>query len=132
MCPFEVSVKLKIEKSVLIKLLLIGAVFFIAPQAIPFALEFVLMVDIIGLEALVLLLIYQSRHLIAALMIRLAEWRAVVSATILLLASAYIFQPRIFLSHAAGSSLLLFFACSLAMALAIWIPAIYFSGSGFV
>lgn len=123
--------KLRIEKSVLIKLIIIGVAFFIAPQAIPFALEFVLMVDILGLEALILLLVYQSRHLVAAFVVRLAEWCTEVSTTILLLASTFMFQPKVFLSHAAGSSVILFFACSVAMALAIWIPAIYLSGGGF-
>lgn len=124
--------KFKIERSVVVKLLIIGAILLIAPQAVPFAFEFVVMADIMGLEALILFLIYQSRHFITALAARFAEWRSEVATTIVLLASAYIFQPKIFISHAAGSSLLLLFACSLAMALALWIPAIYLSSGGFV
>ena len=124
--------KFKLEKSVVIKLLLICAVFFIAPQAVPLSLEFVLMVDIMGLEALALLLIFHSRHAVMALFARLIEWRSRFAATMLLLASAYIFQPKVFLSHATGSSLILLFACSLTMALALWIPALYLSSGGFV
>jgi len=85
------------------------------------------MADIMGLEALVLLLIYQSRHSIHLLLGRFAEWRKPIAATIVLLANAYVFQPRVFLSHAAGSSLIFVFACSVLMALALWVPAIYFS-----
>lgn len=124
--------KFKIEKTVLIKLLVIGVAFFIAPQIVPFALEFVLMIDIMGLEALVVLLLYQSRHSLALLLERFAQWRASIAATVLLLANVYIFQPKIFVSHAAGSGLLLLFACSLSMALALWIPALYLSGGGFM
>ena len=109
-----------------------AALFFIAPHAIPFSIELVLMADIMGLEALVLLLIYQSRHSLTTLLATFAEWRTHVATTIILLASAYLFQPKIFLSHAAGSSLLLLFACSVAMALALWVPVIYLSSAGFV
>jgi hypothetical protein len=124
-------VKFKIEKSVLIKLLIIGALIIIAPYAVPFSIEFVLMADIMGLEALILFLIYQARHVIAVLITRLAGWRSHVAMTILLLASAYIFQPKVLISHAAGSSLILLFACSVTLALALWVPAIYLSGGAF-
>jgi hypothetical protein len=124
-------VKFKIEKSVLIKLLIIGALIIIAPYAVPFSIEFVLMADIMGLEALILFLLYQARHVIAVLITRLAEWRSHVAMTILLLASAYIFQRKVLISHAAASSLILLFACSVTMALALWVPAIYLSGGAF-
>ncbi|MEQ8312517.1 MAG: hypothetical protein RL839_12905 [Gammaproteobacteria bacterium] len=123
--------KFKIEKQVFMKLLIIGALIIIAPYAVPFSIEFVLMADIMGLEALILFLIYQSRHAVTVLVTRLAEWQSHVASTVLLLASAYIFQPRVFIGHAAGSSLVLLIACSVAMALALWIPAIYLSSTGF-
>ncbi|PCI79348.1 MAG: hypothetical protein COB20_05010 [SAR86 cluster bacterium] len=124
--------KFKFEKPVLIKLLIIGALLIIAPYAVPFSIEFVLMADLMGLEALVLFLIYQSRHAITALVEKLVEWRTHTVTVIILLASAYIFQPKVFLSHVAGSSIILLFACSFALAFALWVPAIYLSSGGFV
>lgn len=72
-----------------------------------------------GLEALLLFLIYQSRHLLVALGTRLAEWRTHVATVTLLLASAYIFQPKVFFGRAVGSSLILLFACSVELAPAL-------------
>ncbi|MEX2470172.1 MAG: hypothetical protein WD396_10485 [Pseudohongiellaceae bacterium] len=123
--------KFRIEKAVLIKLLIIGVLLFTVPFAVPFAFEFVLMADLMGLEALVLFLVYQSRQVISALGARVMEWRDHIAATIVLLASLYMFQPRVVLTHAAGSSLVMLLACSALMALALWVPAIYLSVGGF-
>lgn len=123
---------LKLEKSVLIKLLIIVAVFFIAPHAVPLSMEFVLMADIMGLEAFLLFLLYQFRHVFAALVAKFTAWQNHIAATTLFLASVYAFQPRIFFSHVVGSSFILLLACSMTMAFALWIPAIYLSSSGFV
>jgi len=122
--------KFKLEKPVVIKLLIIGALLIAAPFAVPFSIEFVLMADIMGLEALILFLIYQSRHAITALIVTIAEWRSHVATVIILLAGAYILQPKMFLTHTLGSSLLIVFACSFTLALALWLPAIYLSGGG--
>ena len=123
---------LKLEKSVLLKLLIIAAVFLIAPHAVPLSMEFVLMADILGLEAFLLFLLYQFRHVFAALVAKFAEWQNHIATTALLLASVYVFQPRIFFGHVLGSSFILLLACSVAMAFALWVPAIYLSSSGFV
>jgi len=122
--------KFKLEKPVVIKLLIIGALLIIAPYAVPFSIEFVLMADIMGLEALVLFLIYQSRHAITALGVKLVEWRSHAAVVTMLLASAYIFQPKVFFTHTLGSSLLMVFACSFGLALALWVPAFYLSAAG--
>ncbi|GJM12651.1 MAG: hypothetical protein DHS20C12_10540 [Pseudohongiella sp.] len=127
----EIKVMFKLEKPVLIKLLIIAAIFLIAPYAVPFSFEFVLMADIMGLEALILFLIFHFRHALSALLARSAEWRSQITASVLLLANLYIFQPRVFVSHAAGSSFILLFACSLFLALALWVPAIFLSSAGF-
>ena len=113
----------------IIKLLVIGSILIIAPYVLPLSIELVLMADIMGLEALILFLAYQSKHAILMLLVRFSEWRSHLAATLLLLASVYMFQPNIFLSHFAGSGVILLFACSLALALALWVPAIWFSNS---
>lgn len=124
--------KLKLEKSVLIKLLVITAILFIAPFALPFTIEFVLMVDILGLEALLLFLLLQSKNVLHAIRARFSIWMDQAAATLALLAGLYLFQPRVLISHTAGSSLILLLACSLTIALALWLPAIYFSSGGLI
>jgi len=85
------------------------------------------MADIMGLEALILFLIFQSKNLITPLLAKLNSWKHHIAATILLLAGLYFMQPDIFLIHAMGSSFLLLFTCSSALALAIWLPPFYLS-----
>lgn len=122
---------IKLHKNTLIKLAIIAAVFIIAPFAAPFALEFVLMADLLGLEALLLFLLLQSRHLLNTVMSRLSTWIDDVLASLTLLTSLYIFQPKIFVPHAIGSSAIVLFACSLSFALALWIPPLLLSSNGF-
>jgi hypothetical protein len=123
--------KFELDRPTIIKLGIIGVLLLIAPFVVPFVFELVLFADIMGLEALILFLIYQFRHVILAFDVKLIEVRKHISSTILLLASMYVFQPRICISHAAGSSLILLFACSLTIAMALWVPAIYLSVGGF-
>ena len=122
---------MKINRSVVIKLGIIAALLIIAPYIVPVAFELVLMADIMGLEALVLFLIYQSRNALTALVGRFSEFTQSVAATIVLLTRLYIFQPRVLVSHVVGSSVILIFTCSFALALVLWAPAIYLSTGGF-
>ena len=119
------------QKSTLIKVAIIAVVLIIAPFAVPFALEFVLMVDLLGLEALILFMLLQSRQLLNSLLNRPAIWADGALATITLLASLYVFQPKVIFPHAVGSSVVLLFACSLSIALALWLPPLLLSHSGF-
>ncbi|MEQ8407781.1 MAG: hypothetical protein RKH07_05855 [Gammaproteobacteria bacterium] len=119
-------------RSTIVKVAIIGAVLIVAPFAVPFALEFVLMVDLLGLEALVLFLLLQFRQLLSTLSNRLAIWLQGVFATLTLLASLYMFQPKVFFTHAVGSSMILVFACSLSIALALWLPPLLLSSGGFL
>lgn len=123
---------MKLERSIIIKLAVIATLLIIAPYIVPFVFELVLLADFMGLEALVLFLIYQSRHALMALTRKWAEFAESVGATIVLLGGLYVMQPKVLASHVAGSSFILFFACSLVLALALWIPAIYLSTGGFV
>ena len=123
--------KLRLDRNTIIKLGIIGLLLFLAPYVVPFAFELVLVADFMGLEAFVLFLIYQLRHVIVALSVRVREFGSHVSATVILLASIYIFEPQVFASHVAGSGLLLALTCSVALALALWLPVIYLSVGGF-
>lgn len=67
--------KFRFNSSVLIKLAILALVFLIAPYALPFSLEFVLMADLMGLEALLLFLLYQSRGAVTALLVKARQWQ---------------------------------------------------------
>ncbi len=124
--------KVRFDRSTLIKLTIIAAVLLIAPFAVPFTLEFVLMADILGLEALLLFLLLQSRQFINALLHKLSLWRDEAAATLTLLLGLYMFQRRVALCHTAGSLTIVLLACSVTLALALWIPALYFSTAGVI
>ena len=119
--------RFKFNKSILIKLAIICVVFMVAPFAVPFSVEFVLMVDIMGLEALILFIIFQSKHLATPLLGKLNAWKNHLGATLLLLLGLYFMQPDIFLVHALGSTILIILTCSIAFAIAIWLPSFYLS-----
>lgn len=123
--------KLKLDKPLLIKLLIIGVLLIVAPFVLPFTLELVLMADMLGLEALLLFLLIQSRSALNALQGRVRLIGANVLQTAVLLADVYMFQPKPFISHATGSSLLLIFSCSSLLAVVLWLPAVYLSIGGF-
>lgn len=120
----------KPDKTLLLKLAIILLLFVLAPYAVPFSIELILMADILGLEALFLFLLFQARALLIAGRARFAVWLEHATATVLLLASLYIFQPEVLISHLAGSTMILLLACSMLMAVALWMPALYLSSGG--
>ena len=121
--------KFRLSKAALIKLAIICAVFMVAPFAVPMSVEFVLMADIMGLEALILFLIFQSKHLATPLVAKLSAWRNHLGATLALLMGLYFMQPDIFLVHALGSAIIVILTCSVVFAIAIWLPSFYFSSA---
>ncbi len=116
-----------LNKSVLIKILLIVLVFAAFPFAAPAAIEFILMVDLLGVEALLLFLLYQGRQGIILLMHRLGAWWFHVCCTFALIAALYCLEPSVALLHLSGSVLLFLLASSLLFALLLWIPPILLS-----
>ncbi|MDP6534982.1 MAG: hypothetical protein QGG02_01340 [Gammaproteobacteria bacterium] len=119
--------KFRISGSTLIKIGILLALLLLVPYVVPFAFEFLLMADFFGLEALLLFLIYQLKNVKTASLAHLSELKNHILATFYLLAGTYVFQPKVCISHAAGSSVLVVFTCSVAFALALWLPAIYLS-----
>lgn len=119
--------KLKCEKSVVIKLAILSILIIAAPFIVPFVVEFLVMADLMGLEALILFLIYHARHAIAETLYRLRMATTHIAVTVLMLAPIYVMQPKVFLSHGIASSIIMVFACSALLALAIWLPPLYLS-----
>ena len=98
--------KFEVKRSVAIKIAFFGAIILLAPSLVPFLAEFIIMADIMGLEALILFLLYQGRHALAEAQYRLSLATRDIAITLAALAQCYIFQPKVFISHSIGSATL--------------------------
>lgn len=127
--------KEKPGRSFWIKLALAVGVFLIAPFAAPMLLEMILLVDILGLEALILYMLYQARHQFALLrhslqhflQPRARTWLMAFTAMLLVLGNLYMLQPDVAVAHLFGSFLLLAVAGSAALAIMLWLPPLLLS-----
>ncbi|MDO9475124.1 MAG: hypothetical protein Q7L07_00335 [Pseudohongiella sp.] len=119
--------KIEFKKSTLIKLGLILVLIVVAPFIVPFTLEFIIVADLMGLEALIVFLLAYGKSIIGSIYMRLSEMRSNVGQTVLLIAELYMFKPKIYLGHATVSSLVLVFASSIMLACIVWLPVMYMS-----
>lgn len=119
--------KFKDYKILLIKTLVVCLAFIIVPYAIPYVVEFVLMLDIAALEALLVFLFLLSKPARVAMLVKLNTWTTHLAMVLVLITGMYMFQTDVFLMHSLGSLVLLLGACSLLAALAIWVPPIVLS-----
>jgi undecaprenyl pyrophosphate phosphatase UppP len=119
--------KLKFDRSARIKILLIVAVVLMAPWFAPFAIDFIILADFMGLEALLVFLFASSRSGMTVLRGHLAELKSSVAATFSLVVALPLFTPRVYVTHATASTLLAVFACSVVLACAVWVPAMMMS-----
>lgn len=114
-----------------IKLTLAITVLILMPFAAPLLLDLILLADILGLEALILFLLYQARHQTGHLQYLLQLWwrglLAALGASLLVLGSLYMLQPHVVVAHLGGSFLLLTFACSATAAVLLWLPPLLLS-----
>ncbi|MDP2285223.1 MAG: hypothetical protein Q8L06_13870, partial [Pseudohongiella sp.] len=94
---------------------------------VPFTLEFIIVADLMGLEALIVFLLAYGKSIIGSIYMRLSEMRSNVGQTVLLIAELYMFKPKIYLGHATVSSLVLVFASSIMLACIVWLPVMYMS-----
>lgn len=121
----------KPRRSFWFKIALAISIFLVAPFAAPMLLEMVLLVDILGLEALILYMFYQARHqftfLQQFLQSRARNWLLTLTAMLLVLSNLYMLQPDVAIAHLFGSFLLLAFAGSAALAITLWLPPLLLS-----
>lgn len=118
---------MKIERGKLVKW---GSILFLL-AVLPFAIELIFVIDVFGLEFAASFAFLYMGMLKERLILRWHSFKQEVIAFLLFVGTLYLFQPRTVLTHSLASSILIAFTCSMLMALAIWIPAIYFS-SGFI
>lgn len=112
------------KKSTYIKIALILGLVILAPFLLPFTLDFIVVADLMGLEALIILLLTYSRTLFNHTRLHIAELGKRITETGILVAELYIFKPKVYLAHATVSSLVLVFACSVFMACVVWMPVV--------
>ena len=117
--------KFNFDRNAKIKIILIIAVIVAAPYFAPFAIDFIILADFMGSEALLVLLFAYSKSIIGFASAKLAEVRRDVEATALLIVG--LFSPRVYFTHATASSVLAVFACSVFLACAVWVPVMVVS-----
>ena len=117
----------KFKKSTLIKFGLILALIVIAPFLLPFTLEFIIVADLMGLEALIVFLLAYGKSIVNAIHARISGLACHVKHTLLLVTELYMFKPKIYLGHVTASSLVLVVAGSVMCACMVWVPVMYMS-----
>ena len=119
--------KFDFDRNAKIKILLIVVVIIAAPYFAPFAIDFIILADFMGLEALLVFLFAYARPVVTAMQSRLLGMKSSISATASLVAELHIFKPRIYFTHASASVVLAVFACSIFLACLVWLPVMVMS-----
>lgn len=119
------------KKSTLIKLALILALLVIAPFLVPFTLEFIIVADLMGLEALIVFLLAYGKTILNTMQLKLHQFGVHLAQTMKLVAELYLFKPKIYLSHATASSVVMLCASSVVLACALWLPVMLLSADFF-
>ncbi|MDO8271428.1 MAG: hypothetical protein Q7U82_05825 [Gammaproteobacteria bacterium] len=118
---------MKFDRNAKIKILLIVALIIAAPYFAPFAIDFIIVADFMGLEALLIFLLVYSKSAFLVVQSRLLEFKSSIAATALLVAALPLFTPRIYITHATASTVLAIFACSIFLACVVWLPVMMMS-----
>lgn len=114
--------KFEFRKSTLIKFALILVILALAPFALPFTLEFIIVADLMGLEALIVFLLSYAKSTLGSLRARTDEACRNVTRTLGLVAELYIFKPKVYIGHATVSSVVIICASSVLLACTVWLP----------
>tara|TARA_Y100001951_G_scaffold99442_1_gene101474 strand:- start:259 stop:636 length:378 start_codon:yes stop_codon:yes gene_type:complete len=120
-------VKFGFRKSTLVKLGLILLLVAVAPFLVPFTLEFIIVADLMGLEALIVFLFAYGKSIFNSLRLRVEEFSNHIVHTVRLVSELYMFKPSIFVGHATVSSIAMVLACSVLLACAAWVPVMLMS-----
>ena len=113
--------KFSVDRNAKIKILLIIVVVLVAPYFAPFVIDFIILADFMGLEALLVLLFAYSKSVIGFVSAKLAEVRRDVEATAMLIVALPLFSPRVYFTHATASSVLAVLTCSVFLACVVWV-----------
>ncbi len=95
------------------------------------AIELVFLIDLGGLDFAVTFLLVYFATIRDTLIYKFRALKSDIGDAIVFLSGLYIFQPKVFVSHASASGVLIALTCSVILACLLWIPLIYVS-SGFI
>lgn len=91
------------------------------------AVELLFLIDLGGIDLAVSFLLVYFATLRDTLIYRLRMFKDEIVAITRALAALYLFQPKVFVSHATASGILVAITCSALLASMMWLPAIYLS-----
>lgn len=119
--------KIQLNRETLIKLC--GILLLLA--ILPFAVELFFLIDVFGFEFTVSFLFLYLGAIRDRVLVKIQEIKHQALSFVFFIASLYMFQPRVFISHSVASGVVVTLTCSALLATVFWLPAIYLS-SGFV
>lgn len=95
------------------------------------AIELVFLVDLGGIDFAVAFLLVYFAAIRDTLIYKYRLFKSDIQEVIVSLSGLYIFQPKVFVSHALASGVLVALTCSVFLACLLWVPPICLS-SGFI
>jgi len=119
--------KFRFDRNAKIKILLVLAVLLVTPYFAPLAVDFVILADFMGLEALLVFLFVSAKSGLLVARASFEEMKESVAATAQLLVQLPLFRPRVYFTHATASTLFAVLACSVVLACAVWVPVMMMS-----
>ncbi|MCP5357599.1 MAG: hypothetical protein H7A06_05615 [Pseudomonadales bacterium] len=121
--------KLNLDRNARIKILLIVFLLIAAPYFAPFAIDFIILADFMGLEALLVLAFAYSKSVSSFVALYFGDVMANMKSTLRLVVELPVFRPRVYLAHATLSSVIVVITCSLFLACLVWLPPVMMSMS---
>lgn len=119
------KLKIKLDRKTLIRI----SCLLLLIMVLPFSLELILLIDIGGIDFAVTFLMVYLGTIYNTIIVKLDTLKREVSSFLHFLAQLYIFKPRVFVSHATASGVVMALTCSVFLACLFWIPTIYVSSS---
>ncbi len=94
---------------------------------LPAAAELLFVLDVFGLEFTLSFMFLYLGYARERLVLWVTNLQREIGGFIMFIASLYLFQPRVLISHSIASSILISLTCSLMLATLFWLPAFYLS-----
>ncbi|NKB33914.1 MAG: hypothetical protein GKR91_12520 [Pseudomonadales bacterium] len=116
--------KFKFDKPTLLKIACLIILFVAIALG---AVELLFLVDLGGIDFAVTFLLVYFASLRDSLIYKYRVLKSDFEKTITFLSELYIFQPKVFVSHASASAVLITLTSSVLLACLMWIPLIYIS-----
>jgi hypothetical protein len=118
-----VKFKFKLDRKTLLRI----ACIFLVIALLPFSMELVLLIDIGGIDFAITFLMIYLASAYQYLLGRWFEFRKVLREFVLFTTELYMFKPKVFVSHASASGIIMAATCSLFLVCLFLIPVIYMS-----